>query len=109
MFYLVTPKVWLKYSLFLRKELDRNRARLEWCNETINKNVAKTYAAYSEYMKYEIRKKSVSLNDTFISKVTDLKEKIWSTIIVVEDKIKDISVMCDIFRDYAKRKAFSER
>lgn len=98
-----------QYILFLRKELDKNRVRSEWCSDVINRVLAKTYSSYSEYMKFEVRRQSIMLDNSYALKVHELKIKIDAAINMVKDKIEDIQRLSEIFRDASRRKGFAER
>lgn len=98
-----------QYILFLRKDLDKNRVRSEWCSDVINRILAKTYSSYSEYMKYEVRKQSIMLDNSYALKVHELKMKIDASITIVQNKIEDVQRLSDIFRDASRRKGFAER
>ena len=94
------------YTLFLHKEMDANNARILWCEEILNRMIAKQYHSMPEMMKYEIRRQSIILQDTFATKVEKLRIRLNSTILLIKDKINRINVMSNILQDIGKRKGF---
>lgn len=94
------------YAFYLQGEFNRYSAQLGWCEDTLNKIIAKSYGNYDSYMKYEIRKASIINENSFALQINSLKENIQIKADLLHDKARDVRSMINILQEIAKRKAY---
>ena len=90
-----------QYSLFLHKELNTNQARLSWCDEIIYRMIAKTYKNFPDFMKFDVRRHSVIMGDTFAYKVDTVRLELVVRVMSLQNLIKDVAGMISIFQKKA--------
>jgi hypothetical protein len=94
------------YCIFLRKDLDKNLAKVVWCEEILNRIVSKSWNDFDAYMKYEVRRHAAIAQDTFATKVEKARIYIGSAIQQIRDKVEDISKMANILENLARKKSY---
>lgn len=94
------------YCIYLRKELDRSIAKIDWCESIISKAVGQRWKLHSDYMKYEAKRSAIIADDTFITKVDNLSRHLTASNTQVDKKLEHVKKMADILQDLARRKAY---
>jgi hypothetical protein len=94
------------YCLFLRKSCDKIFPKILWCEEIINRMVAKSWKQFDNWMKYEVRRQAAIEQDTFGTKVERARIYFTSIMAQSKDKIYSVSKMADVMENLAKRKSY---
>lgn len=97
------------YAMYIRGQLNDNNARLNWCEDTLNRVVAEEYNSFDPYMKYEIRRQAIIAQNSFTFKVEKLRSRLKARTTVLEDKLRDIRDMADTLKDLGRTKSYHER
>ncbi len=94
------------YVIYLRKELDKMEARIRWCEEIINKGVGREWKNFPDFMKYEVRRQAVISQDTFLTKVENLRMNLEVAAMQTRYKIPTIEKMSDTLRDLGRKRSY---
>ena len=91
------------YSTYLQDELNMQKIALNWCNDKLDKMVAKNYDQFSPYTKHDMRRKLIIVNDEFAATVDHYREIAESRVQSLDGKIYEIKRKADILMEKGKR------
>ena len=91
------------YSNFLQDELNMQKIALNWCNDKLNKMVAKNHDQFSKYTKYEERRPLIIVNDEYAAAVDHYREIAESRVQALDGKIYELKRKADILLEKGKR------
>ena len=91
------------YSTHLQDELNMQKIALNWCNDKLNKMVAKNHDQFSKYTKYEERRPLIIVNDEYAATVDHYREIAESRVQSLEGKIYELKRKADILLEKGKR------
>lgn len=91
------------YSTHLQDELNMQKIALNWCNDKLNKMVAKNHDQFSKYTKYEERRPLIIVNDEYAATVDHYREIAESRVQSLEGKVYELKRKADILLEKGKR------
>ncbi len=91
------------YSTFLQDELNMQKIALNWCNDKLDKMVAKNHDQFSTYTKFEQRRPLIIVNDEYAATVDHYREIAESRIQALDGKIYELKRKADILMEKGKR------
>lgn len=91
------------YSSHVQDELNMQKIALDWCNDKLDKMVAKNYHQFDSYMKYETKRNMIVINDEYARMVDHYREIASSRVQSLEYKAKDLRRKADILLEKGKR------
>ena len=91
------------YSTHLQDELNMQKIALGWCNDKLDKMVAKNMDTFSPYTKHEMRRQLIVVNDEFAAAVDHYREIAESRIQALDGKIYELKRKADILLEKGKR------
>ena len=91
------------YSTFLQDELNMQKIALDWCNDKLDKMVAKNINEFSPYTKHDMRRQLIVMNDEFARTVDHYREVAHSRVQSLEGKIYELKRKADILMEKGKR------
>ncbi len=91
------------YSTHLQDELNMQKIALDWCNDKLDKMVAKNINEFSPYTKHDMRRQLIVMNDEFARTVDHYREVAHSRVQSLEGKIYELKRKADILMEKAKR------
>lgn len=91
------------YSSHVQDELNMQKIALDWCNDKLDKMVAKNYHQFDSYMKYETKRNMIVINDEYARVVDHYREIALSRVQSLENKAKDLRRKADILLEKGKR------
>ena len=91
------------YSTFLQDELNMQKIALNWCNDKLDKMVAKNHDQFSTYTKFEQRRPLIIVNDEYAAAVDHYREIAESRIQALDGKIYELKRKADILMEKGKR------
>ena len=91
------------YSTHLQDELNMQKIALDWCNDKLDKMVAKNYHQFDSYMKYETKRNMIVINDEYARVVDHYREVALSRVQSLEYKARDLRRKADILLEKGKR------
>ena len=91
------------YSTYLQDELNMQKIALDWCNDKLDKMVAKNYHQFDTYMKYETKRNLIVINDEYARMVDHYREIAESRIHSLDGKIYELKRKADILMEKGKR------
>jgi len=94
------------YIIYLRKELDLMEARIRWCEEIINKIVGREWKNFPDFMKYEVRRQAIIQQDTFVTKVENMRLTLEVAAMQTRYKIPVVERMVDIFKEVGRKRSY---
>lgn len=94
------------YCICIRKNLDKNIAKVNWAEEILNRIVGTHWRDHSEYMKYEPKRQAIIAEDTFATKVEKMRIYLLAANQQMASKLLNVERMANILQDIGKRKAY---
>ena len=91
------------YSTHLQDELNMQKIALDWCNDKLDKMVAKNINEFSPYTKHDMRRQLIVMNDEFARTVDHYREVAHSRVQSLEGKIYELKRKADILMEKGKR------
>ena len=91
------------YSTYLQDELNMQKIALNWCNDKLDKMVAKNIDNFSPYTKHEMRRQLIVVNDEFAATVDHYREIAESRVHSLDGKIYELKRKADILLEKGKR------
>ena len=91
------------YSTHLQDELNMQKIAMNWCNDKLEKMVAKNHDQFSTYTKYEQRRPLIIVNDEYAAKVDHYREVAETRVQSLEGKIYELKRKGDILLEKGKR------
>ena len=91
------------YSSHVQDEFNMQKIALDWCNDKLDKMVAKNYHQFDSYMKYETKRNMIVINDEYARVVDHYREIALSRVQSLENKAKDLRRKADILLEKGKR------
>ena len=91
------------YASHVQDELNMQKIALDWCNDKLDKMVAKNYHQFDSYMKYETKRNMIVINDEYARVVDHYREIALSRVESLENKAKDLRRKADILLEKGKR------
>ena len=91
------------YSTHLQDELNMQKIALNWCNDKLDKMVAKNYDQFNPYTKHEMRRQLLVMNDEFARAVDHYREIAETRIQSLDGKIYELKRKADILMEKGKR------
>ena len=91
------------YASHVQDELNMQKIALDWCNDKLDKMVAKNYHQFDSYMKYETKRNMIVINDEYARVVDHYREIALSRVQSLENKAKDLRRKADILLEKGKR------
>jgi len=83
-----------QYSLYVQKLINRERARVSFCDATIRSICARDWVNYDKYFQYDIRVAAIALENEVIKKILKIKNHAQVRVLDLENipfTIKHIS------------------
>jgi hypothetical protein len=97
----------MQYSIFLQREINRERARLNWCDAYIHNAIASQWNSYDKYIPKEIRIPMIADENPVLKTVLRLKAKITSLINSTDNLPHLVKHYADLFSGYARSKRWT--
>ena len=91
------------YASHIQDELNMQQIALDWCNDKLDKMIAKNYHQFDNYMKYETKRNMIVINDEYARIVDHYREIALSRVQSLESKAKDLRRKADILLEKGKR------
>jgi len=91
------------YASHIQDELNMQKIALDWCNDKLDKMVAKNYHQFDTYMKYETKRNTIVINDEYARVVDHYREIALSRVQSLDCKAKDLRRKADILLEKGKR------
>ena len=91
------------FSTHLQDELNMQKIALSWCNDKLDKMIAKNYGQFSPYTKHDMRRQLIVMNDEFARAVDHYREIAETRIQSMEGKIYELKRKADILLEKGKR------
>ena len=91
------------FSTHLQDELNMQKIALNWCNDKLDKMIAKNYDQFSPYTKHDMRRQLIVMNDEFARAVDHYREIAETRIQAMEGKVYELKRKADILMEKGKR------
>lgn len=91
------------YASYIQDEMNMQKIALNWCNDKLNKMVAKNHDQFSKYTKYEERRPLIIVNDEYAATVDHYREIAESRVQSLEGKVYEVKRKADILLEKGKR------
>jgi hypothetical protein len=85
-----------QYSLYVQRLINRERARVSFCDATIRNICARDWINYDKYFQYDIRVAAIALENDVISKVLKIKNHAQIRVLDLENVPFSIKHISDI-------------
>lgn len=97
------------YSLFLKGEINEIQAKLNWCEDALNRVFSEQWYNYDQFLKTEIKKQSIIKDNSFASSVENLRVLLKAKLVLLDDKIRDLRDLSQTLSDLGRRRGYNER
>lgn len=97
----------MQYSIFLQREINRERARMNWCETYINHAVAPHWDKYDKYLPKEVKIPIIADENPLLKNVLRLRAKVAAVINSTEHLPTLVKHYADLFSGYARSKRWT--
>lgn len=95
----------IQYATVLNKEINRNKVRLFWAEDKLNKFIAKYHNKYSgQFMKFETIKYTIINNDSAAKILNQIIVHAQSRILEIDGIVNNIQMMSKIISNIGRSK-----
>ena len=91
------------YASYIQDEMNMQKIALNWCNDKLDKMVAKNINEFNPYTKHDMRRQLIVMNDEFAKAVDYYREIAETRIQSLEGKVYEIKRKADILMEKGKR------
>lgn len=92
----------MSFVFYWQRCVNREKARVTWCNGALNFAVAKHYGDFSSYMKHEVRVAALAQSDEYVCKLFQVITKANQRIDRMDGLMHHARIIADIYRDNAR-------
>lgn len=91
------------YAAYIQDEINKNKIALNWCNDQIEKMVAKNNESFSQYTKYEAKKQIIVTENSYAAKIDQMRLIAESRLQALDGKTYELKRKADILLEKGKR------
>ena len=91
------------YSTYLQDELNMQKIALDWCNDKLDKMVAKNINEFNPYTKHDMRRQLIVMNDEYAAAIDHYREIAEARVQSLEGKVYELKRKADILMEKGKR------
>ena len=91
------------YSTYLQDELNMQKIALNWCNDKLDKMVAKNINEFNPYTKHDMRRQLIVMNDEYAAAIDHYREIAEARVQSLEGKVYELKRKADILMEKGKR------
>lgn len=95
------------YAMYIRSQTNENQSRLNWCEDVINRFLAKEWDNYRDsFMNIDVKRQAIIYGNSFLERVEKLRSRLRSRATILEDKLFDIRKMADTLNELGRKKSY---
>ena len=91
------------YATYIQDEYNRHKIIVNWCNNQIERLVAKHRESFNPYTKHDQRRHIIVAENSFAAKVGQMLEKAESRLTTLEGKVWELKQRSNILLEKGKR------
>ncbi len=91
------------YASYIQDEINKNRVVKEWCEDQIEKLVARNMESFSQYTKHETKRQSIIKEDSYAAKCDQMLSVADARLQSLEGKVYELKRKGDILLEKGKR------
>lgn len=95
------------YCFWLQTELNQIQVKINWCEDSLNRILAQEYNNFDKFMRHEIRRQAICLDNSFAFKVEKLRSRLKARLTILENRLIDLRHMANVLQELGKRKGFN--
>jgi hypothetical protein len=91
------------YSTYIQDEINKNKIALNWCNDQLEKLVAKHNDEFSQYAKHESKKQTIIMNNNYAMSIDNMRKVAEGRVQALEGKVYELKRKADILLEKGKK------
>jgi hypothetical protein len=91
------------YSTYIQDEINKNKIALGWCNDQMEKLIAKHSHEFGQYTKHESKKHILSQQNSYAASLENMREVAEARLQALEGKVYELKRKADILLEKGKR------
>lgn len=91
------------YASYIQDEMNMQKIALDWCNDKLDKMVAKNIDEFNPYTKHDMRRQLIVMNDEFANAVDHYRQIAHARVQSLEGKVYEVKRKADILLEKGKR------
>jgi hypothetical protein len=91
------------YATYIQDEINKNKIALGWCNDQMEKLIAKHSNDFGQYTKHESKKHILSQNNYYAGSLEKMREIAESRLQALDGKVFELKRKADILLEKGKR------
>lgn len=92
------------YCGYVQKIENKHRVKLQWCEDVLYKMSVEHDRLFTQYMKWEQKLHTLSLNDDFARRVMEARNAAHSNVVWIENKVRDMRRQVDALMELGRRR-----
>lgn len=91
------------YATYIQDEINKNRIALNWCNDQMEKMIAKHQNEFGQYTKHESKKHILANNNSYAGSLENMREVAEARLQLLDGKVYELKRKADILLEKGKR------
>lgn len=91
------------YATYIQDEISKNKIALNWCNDQMEKMIAKHQNEFGQYTKHESKKHILAQNNSYASSLENMREVAEARLQALDGKVYELKRKADILLEKGKR------
>lgn len=91
------------YATYIQDEINKNKVALSWCNDQMEKLIAKHSDEFGQYTKHESKKHILAKNNSYAASLENMREVAEARLQSLDGKVFELKRKADILFEKGKR------
>jgi len=91
------------YATYIQDEINKNKVALNWCNDQMEKLIAKHSDEFGQYTKHESKKHILAKNNSYAASLENMREVAEARLQSLDGKVFELKRKADILLEKGKR------
>lgn len=91
------------YATYIQDEINKNKIALNWCNDQMEKMIAKHGNEFGQYTKHESKKHILAQNNSYAASLENMREVAEARLQALDGKVYELKRKADILLEKGKR------
>jgi len=91
------------YATYIQDEINKNKVALSWCNDQMEKLIAKHAHEFSQYTKHESKKHILAQSNSYAASLENMREVAEARLQSLDGKVYELKRKADILLEKGKR------
>lgn len=91
------------YATYIQDEINKNKVALNWCNDQMEKLIAKHPNEFGQYTKHESKKHILASSNSYAASLENMREIAEARLQALDGKVYELKRKADILLEKGKR------